>query len=217
MKKFNLFLAILALSATLPASAHYLWLEQADGQAKLFFGEYENNLREKSGGRLDTIAAPEVKLLDAAATKLSLKRNADYIAVEGVKAQPVIASELSMKVKDMTKYNFGIVKPMYYARIGSGAAESASANALDIQPLGNNKLLISLNGKPLAKSKLIISAPNQWQQELNADDKGEVTFNTPWTGLYVMEVVNLEPSKGSYQGETYENIRHVSTLSVIKK
>lgn len=217
MNKLNLFLAMLALSATLPASAHYLWLEQADGQTKLFFGEYENNLREKSGGRLDTIAAPEVKLLDAAVTKLSLKRNADFIAVEGAEAQPVIASELSMKVKDLTKYSFGIVKPMYYARIGTGTVEPASGNALDIQPLGNNKVLIRLNGKPLANNKLVISAPNQWQQELNVNDKGEVTFITPWTGLYVMEVVYLESSKGSYQGETYENIRHVSTLSVIKK
>lgn len=217
MKKLNLLLVLLSLSVTLPASAHYLWLEQADGQTKLFFGEYESNLHEKTGGRLDTIAAPEARLLDAGATTLSLKRNADFIAVEGVKNQPVIANELGMKVKDMTKYHFGLAKPMYYARIGSGLAEAASTNALDIQPLGNNKVLINLNGKPLAKGKLTITAPNQWQQELDADDKGQVTFNTPWPGLYVMEVINLEPSKGSFQGDIYENIRHVSTLSIVKK
>ena len=217
MKKLNLLLALLSLSVTLPAKAHYLWLEQADGQTKLFFGEYENNLHEKTGGRLDTIAAPEAKLLDATATKLSLKHNVDFIAVEGVKNQPVIANELGMKVKDMTKYNFGLAKPMYYARIGPGFAEAASTNALDIQPLGNNKVLINLNGKPLAKGKLKVTAPNQWQQELDADDKGQVTFNTPWAGLYVLEVINLEPSKGSFQGDVYENIRHVSTLSIIKK
>jgi hypothetical protein len=33
----------------------------------------------------------------------------------------------------------------------------------------------------------------------------------------VLEAIYLEPSKGSYQGDAYENIRHVSTLSVVNK
>jgi hypothetical protein len=122
-----------------------------------------------------------------------------------------------MKVKDMTKYHYGIAKPMYYARIANGKAEGNSNHALDIQPLGDNKVRVNLNGKPLAKAKLTVMAPNKWLQELDVNEQGEVTFETPWTGLYVLEVIHLEPSKGMYQGDAYENIRHVSTLSVIKK
>jgi uncharacterized GH25 family protein len=122
-----------------------------------------------------------------------------------------------MKIKDMTKYHYGIAKPMYYARIGTGKAEAASSHALDIQPLANNKVRVNLNGKPLAKAKLKVMAPNQWLQELDADDNGEVTFNMPWAGLYVLEAIHLEPSKGAYQNEVYENIRHVSTLTIVKK
>lgn len=217
MKKIITLFITSTLLTALPASAHFIWLEQADNQTKLYFGEYEGGLREKTGGRLDTIVAPEAFVLDGKVVPLALKRNVDFIAVDGANNQPVIAHELSMKVKDMTKYYFGIAKPMYYARIGTGAAEIGSMNALDIQPLGNNKVRVNLNGKALSKAKLKVIAPNQWLQELDADEKGEATFNMPWVGLYVIEVVYLEPNKGSYQGDAYENIRHVSTLSIVKK
>lgn len=217
MKQLKLLSAITALLISLPASAHFIWLEQADGQTKLYFGEYEGGLREKTGDRLDTIAAPEAMTLDNKALAVATKRAADYIAIEGANNQPVIAHEFSMKVKDMTKYHYGIAKPMYYARIGTGKAEAASSHALDIQPLANNKVRVNLNGKPLAKAKLKVMAPNQWLQELDADDNGEVTFNMPWAGLYVLEAIHLEPSKGAYQNEVYENIRHVSTLTIVKK
>jgi uncharacterized GH25 family protein len=216
MKQLRLLSVISALLISLPASAHFIWLEQADGQTKLYFGEYEGGLREKTGGRLDTIATPEAMTLENNAVPLTTKRATDYIAIEGANNKPVIAHDLSMKVKDMTKYHFGIAKPMYYARIGTGKAEGASSHVLDIQPLGDNKVRISLNGKPLAKAKLKVIAPNQWLQELDADGNGEAQIITPWAGLYVLEVIHLEPVQGSYQNEAYENIRHVSTLSWMK-
>jgi uncharacterized GH25 family protein len=217
MKQLKVLSAITALLISLPVSAHFIWLEQADGQTKLYFGEYEGGLREKTGGRLDSIAMPEATTPDNKVLTVATKRAADFIAIEGADNQPVTAHEFSMKVKDMTKYHYGIAKPMYYARIGTGKAEAVSSHALDIQPLGDNKVRVNLNGKPLAKAKLKVMAPNQWLQELDADDNGEATFTMPWVGLYVLEVIHLEQSKGSYQDEAYENIRHVSTLSVVKK
>ncbi len=210
-------LGLFALLHIAVAQAHFIWLEQAEGQTKLYFGEYEGGVREKTGGRLDTIAAPEAVLLSNQTNQLPMKRQADYIAIDDAKSQPVIAHELTMKVKDMTKYHWGIVKPMYYARSSSGVAEAMSSHALDIQPLGNNQVRINLNGKPLANAKLKVIAPNQWLQELDANDQGEATYVMPWAGLYVLEVIHLEANPGKYQGDQYENIRHVSTLSVVKK
>lgn len=214
MKKIILlFLACTAL----PAAAHALWLEQADNQTRLYFGEYDEGLHEKTGGRLDTITAPAASLLTADSVPLVTKRAADFIAIEGANNQPVIAHDLSMKVKDYTKYHWGFAKPMYYARISHSVIEIMSNHALDIQPAGTDKVRINLNGHPLPKAKVKIVAPNQWAKELEADDNGEVTFALPWEGLYVFEVVHLEASAGEYQGDKYENIRHVSTLSVVKK
>ena len=56
----RLVLFVLAgLFAALPASAHYIWIEQDSAhQARLFFGEYQDGEREKSPGRLDEIKKP---------------------------------------------------------------------------------------------------------------------------------------------------------------
>lgn len=217
----SILLAALLLLFNQSASAHFIWLEQTNsvtgGQTNLYFGEYDSNLKEKSGGRLDNIASPKAMLLGDEQTSLTLQRLTDSIAIEGTNNKVVIANEVGMKVKDMTKYHFGIAKPMYYARFGNNVAESMSTNALDLQPLGKNKVRANLNGKPLAKAKFKVIAPNQWLQELDADDNGEILFTMPWDGLYVMEVVYLEPKSGIYQGDAYENIRHVSTLSIVKK
>lgn len=214
---FIIVFSLLAFLQTTMAQAHFIWLEQVDGQTKLYFGEYESGVREKTGGRLDTIAAPVAKTIDNKVLAVATKRAENYIVIEGAANQPVLAQELTMKVKDLSKYHYGIVKPMYYARIGNDNAEEATSNALDILPIGNNKVRINLNGKPLVKAKLKVMAPNQWLQELDADENGEVTYDMPWPGLYVLEVIHLEPSPGSYQGDSYENIRHVSTYSIIKK
>jgi uncharacterized GH25 family protein len=208
---------LFALLISLPAQAHFIWLEQADGQTKLYFGEYEGGVREKTGGKLDAIAAPVAKTIDNKALVVANQRAADHIIIEGAGNQPILVQELTMKVKDLSKHHYGIVKPMYYARIGNGNAEAATSHALDIQPIGNNKVRINLNGKPLAKAKLKVMAPNQWMQELDANENGEASYEMPWTGLYVIEAIHLEQNPGHYEGDVYENIRHVSTYSIVNK
>src|SRR5690606_9279640 len=49
-------LAALFAGTTLgTAQAHQVWLENTDGQARLHFGEFNDNLRETSPGSLDKI------------------------------------------------------------------------------------------------------------------------------------------------------------------
>ena len=216
MKKIMQALLLLGVAASLPAQAHYLWIEPVGEEAHLCFGEYENALREKSGGRLDTIAMPEVQMQDKGRRSLAAERKADYLAIDAKAGQALIAQEITMKVKDLRKHNIGIVKPMYYTRFAASEAEGASALALDIQPLGQGKVRVSLHGKPLAKARLNIFAPNQWLREYEADANGEVVLDTPWPGLYVAEVVHVEPVAGEYQGDAYEGIRHVGTLSFVR-
>ncbi len=87
--------------------------------------------------------------------------------------------------------------------------------ALDIQPLGKGRVNVSLLGKPLAKAKLHIYAPNQWTREYETDAAGEAVADMPWSGLYVLQVAYVESMKGEYQGDAYEAIRHVVTLSLL--
>lgn len=53
-------------AASLPATAHYLWIEpNKTRHAKLYFGEFQEEVREKAGGGLDEIKAPHAWKLDA--------------------------------------------------------------------------------------------------------------------------------------------------------
>lgn len=208
--------ALLLALAALPVQAHYLWLEPADGKARLCFGEYENALREKSGGRLDSIARPEVQANDGTRAAVAVQRQADHFALAAAAGQPLLAQDTGMAVKDLRKNHLGIVKPMYYARFAAAEAEGASSLALDIRPLGNGRVRVSLHGQPLAKARLSVFAPNRWLREYETDASGEAAIETPWPGLYVLEVAHVEPVQGVYQDAAYEGVRHVGTLSFVR-
>ena len=206
------------LLTTLPAYAHYIWLEPSAKQMHMYFGEYGEDLREVTGGKLDNIAMPEASVVKGnKLVPITYTREANHLALADSDKQPLVIQEVKMQVKDLRKNNIGVVKPMYYARFATADNEAASGLDFDIQPLGAGKVRVSLHGKPLAKVKLEIIAPNQWMQELQSNDVGEVTVKTPWTGLYVVHVVYVEPVQGEYGGTAYEGIRHVGTLSFIKQ
>jgi len=66
---------IAALSLIPCAQAHFVWLEREDdGVARAYFGEWIDDIREKTGGLLDRFKAPRV--LVAASNQLHpVKRN----------------------------------------------------------------------------------------------------------------------------------------------
>ena len=52
-----------SLLLALPAGAHQVWLQQDGKQAKLYFGEFGDNLREVSPGLLDKFVSPSAVLI----------------------------------------------------------------------------------------------------------------------------------------------------------
>ena len=70
--------ALLGFALSLNAGAHALWLESGTAGSKLYFGEYAENLRETSPGRLDSIVEPEATVIDQAGAK---KRSAQAVKI----------------------------------------------------------------------------------------------------------------------------------------
>ena len=63
-------IACASLTAITSAHAHQVWLENAGGQARLHFGEYNENLRESSPGSLDKfLGVPALDQRSAAGTQ----------------------------------------------------------------------------------------------------------------------------------------------------
>ena len=208
-------------AASLPAAAHYLWIEQYKARhAKLYFGEFQETVREKTGGRLDEIKTPRVWSLDAPGARQEIKvaRQFDHFDV-GVanRTSSLIAEELAHEVKDWTQYGIGVVKPMFYTRMEPLPTRSGSKPelVLDILPEAGarNAFTVYFRNAPLAKAKVMVYAPNLWMQEHRSDENGKVKIATPWPGLYVLEVIHMEKQPGEFQGKKFEAVRHRATLS----
>lgn len=203
------------------AQAHYLWIESPTAdEARVYFGEFNEGVREKAGGRLDERDAREGWLIKPDGTReaLSFTKKEDHFAVHPpAKNGWLLVQDLTNEVKDWTSSDIGIVKPMFYARAAvAGKLEAAEPTlALDLIPDAKDAhvLRVFFQKKPLAKAKVMVHAPNQWSQELQANDAGEVTIATPWPGRYVIEVIHKEREEGTFAGQAYEAVRHRVTFS----
>lgn len=210
--------AALLISGT--AQAHYLWIESADGSARLYFGEPDVLLKEKSPGKLDSIKVPVAFVVDAANGKpvaVAISRAADHFAIhDGKNAPAVVVMEESLEVRDLTKYGLGHAKSNYYARQGRPGDAAASPLALDVREHAPNIFTVLFLGQPLANAKLEVIAPNTWMQEHTTDAQGMVQINTPWRGQYVVHVLHVDKTPGEFAGKPYDNLRNHFTYTLVK-
>lgn len=217
-KQLSLILALCLLPFL--AQAHYLWIESADAEgAHIYFGEFNEGVREKAGGRLDERDAIEGWLLtsDNGRQPLTFSKKPDHFSVKAAKAGWVVVQDLASEVKDWTASDIGVVKPMFYARgmVGERLTAAQPAMTLDIipDPKEPHRLRVFFHNDPLAKAKVMVHAPNEWSKELETDADGGVTIATPWPGRYVVEVIHRERKPGEFQGKSFEAIRHRATFS----
>lgn len=222
MKKWMLSAGLLAL---MPAalSAHYIWLEYDNGdEARVYFGEIQDGEREVSPGKLDKIKGLKIFTADKAgsAKEVTVKKIKTHFSATGVKnPEFVVASALDVPVTDMKKYNWGMVKPNYYARFGSRTVPGAKpVTTLDILPGDTqNEIQVYFRGKVLEGEKVMLYAPNTWMKEYKTDKAGKIKIDTPWNGQYVIEVIHTEKTPGKFEDKDYESVRHRATYTFIQK
>jgi hypothetical protein len=204
------------------AQAHYLWLESGKETARLFYGEVEEGVREKTPGKLDTIRSPQASIAtgDAAALTASVVRMADHFAISLPRsASAVVVRDEAAEVRDLSAYNLGVAKTNYYARVQQASGSSRGDGPylpLDIAPQGKNQFIVLHNGKPLIKAKLQVIAPNTWVQEHTTDREGKVAINTPWRGRYVLHVLHVDPAPGEFEGKPYQFLRNHFTYTFVQ-
>jgi uncharacterized GH25 family protein len=204
------------------AGAHYLWIERDAGSssAKVFFGEVAEDVKEKSGGRLDTFNAISASASDgksASIRKLSVTKMDDHFLIAKAPSRSaLLVRDEQVEVADLTKHGIGVVKPFFYARAGS-ADGAKPVHTLDIVPLSTSSgtFRVFFRGAPLPDAKVMIYAPNRWMQEHKTDKDGTVTVSMPWPGQYVLDVTHKEETKDQFKGKPYEAMRHRATYTVV--
>ena len=211
--KSTLIILAVAMSSmlSLNAAAHMLWLEGDATASKLYFGEYGENLREASPGKLDNIVTPMVTIVDAAGAEkpVTANRSSNYYAIPGGPTILVQALKQPIRIPQGDK-SAPLQRGFLYARQGKGGSLP-----LDIQQ-NANKLRLTFMGKPLAKAEITLIAPNGWEKPLHTDENGETNFSLPELGLYVAEAKHKENHPGEFEGKAYTSKNHTVTFSFSK-
>lgn len=220
------------LAVTHEAHAHYLWMEtppskdqKTPQKIEIYLGHFEESVREALGGRLDEVGSLSAWWtgLDNQRREITLEKKNNFFSgtVKGAKDSITQAEELNLAVKDLRKYEIGIVKPNLYASAYVGdSTENLSApqskTTLGIYPIQLGKeivLKVFFKDEALPDAKVNIHAPNTWSKEFKTDASGMVRFKSPWTGQHVAEVIYLEKTAGEFKGVPYEAIRHRATFA----
>ncbi|WP_370681653.1 hypothetical protein [Comamonas sp. GB3 AK4-5] len=158
-------LATLLLASVVSAQAHQVWLENTEGQALLFFGEFHDNLRESSPGALDKFLGTPVLAQHTAAGQQEV---GGQLTAKGF-AYPISHDARTLFVTasypliDRSKRNEAALLWVPAARWVATPSQSVSANgqALDLVPTGQNgQFKVVFNGQALPKAKVQMVAPS---------------------------------------------------------
>jgi hypothetical protein len=212
MKKILSAFTLLVMSGAV--HAHYVWLERdADGATRAYYGEWENNKIEKTGGALDKIKSPQI-YLGTGKDALNIERRSDHLEIAARGAGDALLVETSMAPRGDKKAG-GATKTIFHAKAGRNNIQPRLDLELVPTAPNSNQFVLSLRGAPLAKTDVVVFGPPKWEKSFRTDDQGRVTIATPWSGRYVIEVAHVEEKPGESAGEKYDRLRLVSTLSFI--
>lgn len=199
--------------ATPLVQAHMVWLER-DGNtaahpARIYFGEFAENVREQTGGALDRLVAP-VAFVGSSDNALPFVRNADHLEVRGADGEMRVIHAVAPRED---KKNGGHSRTVFLGRAGRIATTAALDLELVPVSAGGDRFTLLFKRKPLPKTELTLIGPPRWQKPLRTDEQGQVQIETPWQGRYLIETTYTEELAGELNGAKFDRSRYVFTLT----
>lgn len=207
-----------ALLFSAASHAHQVWIEQDAEGAKLYFGEFHENLREVSPGYLDKFAHPIATHLSGSTerpVKIAKKTNAFEIAAHTNAGETLVAQDTHYPVYDR-KESGQPVRTAWTpaARWLSGFAAQPPRLTLDIVPTGAaGEFRVYFRGQSLPEAKVEVSAASGWGRELKTDKEGSFKLSLPWKGVYAILVRHNESMAGERDGEKYAAASYATTTT----
>ena len=197
------------------AQAHFVWLEyDGNGPARAYFGEWAEDVREKTGGALDRIKTPHA-FVASSQDPLPIERRADHLEIALKSDGDIRLIESGMPPRDNQREG-GKTRTVFYAT--AGRSETMGKLDLELVPTtaNSNTFVLLFRGAPLAKTNVTVLGPPKWEKPLRTDEQGRITVPAPWAGRYVLTVVYVEDKAGNAGSENFDRTRHVATLSFVQ-
>ncbi|CAB3909568.1 DUF4198 domain-containing protein [Achromobacter piechaudii] len=197
--------AIALMGGAGAAQAHFVWLERGgEGPAKVYFGEWADDLREKQDGLLGKVlVSPVVTAADGTVLKASGK-GADFV-------EYATTGKGDVRLAQPIQFKETLVK--YGAKVGRTDTQAKLDLELVPTAAGANSFVLNFEGKPLAKTEVTVFGPPKWEKRFWSDENGRIEITTPWPGQYVLEAAHVQEKAGEADGKSYAKIRYVSTLT----
>ncbi len=194
-------LAALATTAVFmapAAHADYLWLQREGAQARAYTGDVA-----RRNATLPALKAPRAYLPDG--KDLPLAAQAGHIDITAPEGQ-------DLRLATSVAGDKGALI-VYQAR--HGRHETRAVNDLELVPTtpGGNSFKLVWKGQTVAASQVNVDTSAGWQRTLAPAQDGTVSLETPFPGLYVLEVTARVNGAATVDGKRYEDVRHTATLS----
>ena len=193
--------ALLALAAcALAGYAHadYVWLQRDGAQARAYAGELP-----RRSAALPSLQAPRAYLADG--KDLPVAPQAGHIDITAPGGDDLRLSTFHITGSGAVTY--------YQAR--TGRSETRAANDLELVPTtpGGNTFKLVWKGQTVAASQVNVDTSAGWRRTLAPAADGTVQLETPFPGIYVLEVSAKVNGSVTVDGKQYDDVRHTATLS----
>ncbi|GGZ32210.1 hypothetical protein GCM10007049_27030 [Echinicola pacifica] len=234
--KFSL-LVVLAMVASLSSSfAHALWIETApkgkkgqEQEVKIYYGEYLEGMIEKVDDWYSDVSKFELWLIDPEGNKTALttqQGSEEYFTAKFTPSMDgVYRIQIGHSAKDLGGdyiYQFNTAAQVWVGKTSEIVQGPSTDLALLLTSPETGKLKDDLHfttyfkGQPQGGIKVTITSPNGWTKEVESNEKGELTLETPWKGQYIVEAIATEETSGEHFGQQYNNIWRCATQSIIR-
>jgi uncharacterized GH25 family protein len=235
--------AVALLFLTSPAFGHQIWVEQDTKGARLYFGEFGENLREVLPGLLDKFGAPTAVVVSSSgerAATVTKEAAAFALAGRAGKGESIVVEDPGYPVIERdgaraAKGEQSGAAKANAAAAGGGAKKSRmvwtpaaryiedfSAQparlTLDVVPTGKpGAFQVLFRQQPLPKAKVTVVAASGWERALETDEQGRLEIALPWKSRYLVAVRHEEAKPGTRKGkagdEPYDTAAFATTLS----
>jgi hypothetical protein len=191
--------AIAALAAACAARADYLWLQRASDGAQAYAGELA-----RPSAALPALQAPRAYLADG--KDLALQAKADHVEI------PAAPQAQDLRLAASRVSDQGVLT-YYQARWGR--ADTKAVNDLELVPTesGGNTFKLMWKGTTVSATQVNVETSAGWRRTLAPAKDGTVRLDTPFPGLYVLEVTARVNGSATVDGKKYDDVRHTATLS----
>lgn len=181
------------------ARADYMWFDDRANTLKVQAGQFDQP-------RTTVADFKSVKAVSADGKPLAVESHDSSFTVRNVKSGDV-------RLTSTQDAGNGV---LVYHQARYGRNDTKAVNDFELVPTtpNGNTFQLMWKGKPVAAAQVNVATSQGWRRVMSSAEDGTIPFDTPFTGLYVLEVTaRVNNGSVTVDGKQYNDVRQTATLS----